>query len=122
MMEDRGEHAGLQDEPSNYEEERWSNGDSWEQDSTNYSAFQSMQAYVSEKNVWVNHDEAIAWENGFNDNALADVQSRGYDNVREIPDRQFPALGSSDVALEKEPVTTKMQHLKLKVVNLGYKV
>jgi len=48
MMEDCGEYAELEGEHDNYESERWVDGGNWEQDSTNYSAFQSMQAYASE--------------------------------------------------------------------------
>jgi len=48
---------------------------------------------MNEVRAWGNQDGLMEWDIGVNDNALTDVQSGGYDNVKEIIDGQFPALG-----------------------------
>jgi len=85
----------------------------WGEDSTNYTVFKSMDTYMNEERAWGNQDGLMEWDPGVNDNALTDVQSGGYDNVKEIIDGQFPALGSFDVKSDTELVATEIQHLRL---------
>jgi len=72
-----------------------------------------MDTYMNEERAWGNQDGLMEWDPGVNDNALTDVQSGGYDNVKEIIDGQFPALGSFDVKSDTELVATEIQHLRL---------
>jgi len=116
-MEDYNELARSEREFDNSEEEQWEDSIVWEDDSTNYSAFQSTDAYRNEQRAWSNQDGVMEWEAGFNDNALVEIQSGGYDNVKEIIDGQFPALGSLDVASDKERVATEIQHLRLRTTD-----